>query len=59
MVQIHTLALTHEKNLGDLEFKLLNDYQRDFPLVPHPFAELARRLDVNEATVISTLQSLQ
>lgn len=59
MGQMHTLALTHEKNLGDLEFKLLNDYQRDFPLVPNPFAELARRLDVDEATVISTLQSLQ
>jgi DNA-binding Lrp family transcriptional regulator len=47
-----------ETVLGGLEFKLLNDYQRGFPLVAHPFAELARRLDVEEATVIETLQSM-
>ena len=50
--------LKHETVLGDLEFKLLNDFQRGFPLVAHPFAELARRLDVKEATVIETLQSM-
>ena len=27
-----------------LEFQLLNDFQRDFPLCPAPFAELAARL---------------
>jgi len=59
MGQMHKLALTHENDLGDLEFKLLNDYQRDFPLVSHPFAELARRLDVDEATVIEVLQSMR
>ncbi len=45
--------------LSELEFKLLNDYQRDFPLVAHPFAELARRLSVDEATVLTILKSLQ
>lgn len=59
MGQMHKLALTQENDLGDLEFKLLNDYQRDFPLVTHPFAELARRLDVDEATVIEVLQSMR
>lgn len=52
-------AMNPEAVLGELEFKLLNDYQKGFPLVAHPFAELARGLDVEEASVISTLQSLQ
>lgn len=45
--------------MGELEFKLLNDFQRDFPLVARPYAELARRLSVDEATVIAALQSMQ
>jgi len=53
------LAMNQEAVLGELEFSLLNDYQKDFPLVAHPFAELARHLDVEEVTVISTLQSMQ
>lgn len=42
-----------------LEFRLLNEFQRDFPLVSAPFAEIARRLGSDEATVIATLQRLQ
>ncbi|MEO8171219.1 MAG: Lrp/AsnC family transcriptional regulator [Oxalobacteraceae bacterium] len=45
--------------LEDLECKLLDNFQRDFPLVPRPFYELAHRLGVDEALVITTLQSLQ
>lgn len=45
--------------LEDIECKLLDNFQRDFPLVPRPFAELARRLGVDEVLVIDTLQSLQ
>ncbi|NMM28753.1 MAG: Lrp/AsnC family transcriptional regulator [Glaciimonas sp.] len=41
-----------------LEFKLLNDFQRDFPLVAQPFAALAKRLEVDEATVIEVLDSM-
>ena len=59
MGQMRQLSQTREKVLGPLEFKLLNDFQRDFPLVAHPFAELARRLEVNEATVLDTLQTLR
>ncbi len=47
--------LKHATVLGELEFKLLNDYQKGFPLVAHPFAELANELGVAEATVMSTL----
>ncbi|MDP3844364.1 MAG: Lrp/AsnC family transcriptional regulator [Oxalobacteraceae bacterium] len=46
-------------NLAALEFKLLNDFQRDFPLVTQPFAALAQSLDVDEATVIEVLQSMR
>ena len=52
-------SLIQPSDLTELEFKLLNDYQRDFPLVAHPFAELARRLGVEEVTVLALLQSLQ
>lgn len=45
--------------LSALEKRLLNDFQRDFPLSPTPYAELAERLGVDERTVIDTLQSLR
>ncbi len=41
-----------------LEFRLLNDYQRDFPLVPSPYAHLANRLRADEATVLVALRRL-
>ncbi|RTL58114.1 MAG: Lrp/AsnC family transcriptional regulator [Rhodocyclaceae bacterium] len=33
--------------------RLLNDYQRDFPLVSRPYADIAARLGLDEATVIA------
>ena len=42
-----------------LEFRLLNEFQRDFPLCPAPFAELAARLGVGEKTVLSGLEKLR
>lgn len=42
-----------------LEFRLLNEFQHDFPLDPAPFATLARQLDSDEATVLATLRRLQ
>ncbi|HEX8010642.1 MAG TPA: Lrp/AsnC family transcriptional regulator [Casimicrobiaceae bacterium] len=38
-----------------LERRLLNDFQRDFPLVRRPFAVLARSLGASEAWVIAKL----
>jgi DNA-binding Lrp family transcriptional regulator len=43
----------------ELESSLLNDFQRDFPLTPEPYANIARRLSVSEETVLSSLRSLQ
>ena len=42
-----------------LEFRLLNEFQRDFPLCSAPFAELAARLGVGERTVLSGLEKLR
>jgi DNA-binding Lrp family transcriptional regulator len=54
------LALPAEATPRDPpERPLLDGFQRDFPLVPRPFAEIARRLGTDEATVIETLARLQ
>jgi DNA-binding Lrp family transcriptional regulator len=45
--------------LGELERRLLGDYQRGLPLEPRPFASIAAQLGVDEQTVIATLQRLQ
>lgn len=45
--------------MTDLELRLLNDFQRDFPLVPAPFGVVAGRLGVSEAEVLKTLAQLQ
>lgn len=42
-----------------LEDSLLDDWQRDLPLVPRPFAAIAERLGVTEARVIEVLQALR
>lgn len=56
----HTLSpVSANPLLADIECKLLDKFQRDFPLVPRPFAELGRRLGVDEGLVIDTLRSLQ
>lgn len=54
------LPLTAEVSpRASLEGTLLDRFQRDFPLMPRPFAEIARRLGTDEATVIETLAHLQ
>jgi DNA-binding Lrp family transcriptional regulator len=42
-----------------LEFRLLNDFQRRFPLVPRPYAVLAEVLASDEAEVIGALARLR
>lgn len=45
--------------MTDLELHLLNDFQRDFPLVPAPFGVIAGRLGASEAEVLKRLNQLQ
>jgi DNA-binding Lrp family transcriptional regulator len=44
---------------GALDFRLLNEFQRDFPLCSAPFADLACRLGVPEGTVLRGLEALR
>ena len=41
-----------------LDRALLNDFQRDFPLEPRPFAAIANRLGVTEAAVLERYRYL-
>jgi len=50
---------TNESMLNDLERRLLNDFQHDFPLSSTPYADIARGLGVSEAEVMETLTRLQ
>ena len=49
------------ENMGDnsVGFHLLNDFQRNFPLCPAPFAELAAKLGVAESAVLRMLEQLR
>ena len=45
--------------MDSLDFRLINEFQRDFPLESQPFAELAYRLCTDEETVLAVLQRLR
>jgi len=45
--------------MTDLDLNLLNDFQRDFPLVAAPFGVIAGRLGISEAGVLEALARLQ
>lgn len=44
--------------MNDLEKRLLDEFQRDFPLTERPFAVIARRLNAAEDEVIAALEKL-
>ncbi len=50
---------TPRRYFAPLERRLLNDFQRDLPLVPRPFAEIAQALGTDEGTVLEALGELQ
>lgn len=45
--------------MKSLAVKLLNDFQRDFPLHSTPFAQIARRLDTSSEVVLQELKALK
>ena len=49
----------HNADLTDIERRLLNDFQHDFPLSPTPYADIAQSLGVSEAEVLATLVRLK
>ncbi|OGT20837.1 MAG: AsnC family transcriptional regulator [Gammaproteobacteria bacterium RBG_16_57_12] len=44
--------------MADLNRHLLNDFQRDFPLTPTPYATMAQALGVTEEQVLDGLRTL-
>ena len=42
-----------------LEYSLLNDWQREFPIAAQPFGELGARVGADETAVLATLRRLQ
>lgn len=42
-----------------IDSHLLDDWQRDFPIVPHPFAEIGRTLNLTEDEVIARLERMK
>lgn len=44
--------------LSNLQKKLLNDFQRNFPLTPQPYADIAKQLGVSENDVLEALNEL-
>lgn len=46
-------------NLDKLDKKLLNLIQTNFPIVPEPYKELARKMGTTEEEIINRLQALQ
>jgi len=45
--------------MSELRFRLLNEFQRNFPLVREPFAELGRHVGVAPESVMEALEALQ
>lgn len=45
--------------LGPVERRLLNDFQRELPLSPTPFADIAAKLGVSETEVLEKLEGLR
>lgn len=43
----------------ELDHRLLNDFQHEFPLTPTPYADIARMLGVSEDEVLARLAALQ
>ena len=44
---------------SEIEKKLLNDYQQDFPLTSTPFADIAAQLGTDEQTVLECLRQMK
>ncbi|HEY5682226.1 MAG TPA: Lrp/AsnC family transcriptional regulator [Sulfuricaulis sp.] len=45
--------------LSDLDRRLLNDFQQEFPLSVTPYADIARRLGITENEVLARLEALK
>ncbi len=53
------IDIDKSETLTELERRLLDCYQRDFPLTSTPYADIARRFGADEAAVLAALERLQ
>ncbi|HID46582.1 MAG TPA: Lrp/AsnC family transcriptional regulator [Chromatiaceae bacterium] len=54
-----SIATDLEPELSELEKRLLNEYQKGFPLSATPYADIAKQLGTSEALVLDILQKLK
>jgi len=59
VVDLFASRVSLHAQMTPLQFKLLNGFQRGFPLVPKPFQLIAEQLGATEADVIEALHYLQ
>jgi DNA-binding Lrp family transcriptional regulator len=52
------VGITASATLTEFDKRLLDDFQRDFPVCARPYEAMARRLECDEATVIERLADL-
>jgi DNA-binding Lrp family transcriptional regulator len=60
-VRTDTLSMVrtaHPTRLDPINFQLVNDWQRNFPLTTRPYAEMAQRLGMTETEIIDRLHAL-
>lgn len=48
----------HTPSIDPTELRLLDEFQRDLPLEPQPYASMAARLGVDEASLLAMLRRL-
>ena len=58
VTDFNSIAFDYD-SFSDLEQCLLNNFQHDFPLSPHPFNDIAERLDVEPGVVMEAFEKLQ
>lgn len=49
----------NSRDLSSPQFRLLNEFQRDFPLIPAPFDAIGRRIGLETEDVLAMLRHLQ
>ncbi|HDK37621.1 MAG TPA: Lrp/AsnC family transcriptional regulator [Thiolapillus brandeum] len=54
-----SISTAIEPELSTLEKRLLNEYQKGFPLTATPYADIAEELGTSEALVLTILQKLK
>lgn len=55
----HQEPVIGHKPMNEIDKKILNEIQSDFPIISRPFLELGKRLDLSEVEVIESVRRLK